>query len=226
MESVSTSDLHDLLRSLRMPEGEAPEFDVATTADPFEVFARWLQCAIDGGVAAPHNITLSTVDEDGLPDARTVLLREVWMPQGATEPGAVGLATSSHSPKGRQLESRPHAAVVSYWREQHRQVRMRGRVERAPSEAVAADFRDRGLGFKAAALFGHQSDPLPPDMDERLSEARTRAEDHPDFVPDDWSVYRLIPNSIEFWQGQPGQAQRRIQFIRTDGLWNGLELIP
>lgn len=209
-----------------MPDREAPEFDVVLDEDPFDVFARWLGCAVDGGIAAPHTITLSTVDEDGRPDARTVLIREVWMPRSGADLGAIGFATSSQSPKGQQLENTPHAAIVSYWREQHRQVRMRGRVDRARSEAVAADFTHRGPGSKAAAILGHQSDPLPADMNERLSQARAVAEDQPDLVPDDWAIYRLVPGSIEFWQGQPGQAQRRIRFIRTNTAWTATELIP
>ena len=209
-----------------MSESEAPAFDVTLGDRPFEVFARWLAHAIGDGVAGPHTITLSTVDEEGRPDARTVLLREVWMPDGGAEPGAIGFATSSRSPKGLQLEKTPNAAVVSYWREQHRQVRMRGRVEQAGYEAVAADFNNRGPGFKAAAIVGHQSDPLPEDLDELLSEARGRAQANPAFVPDDWAVYRLIPDSIEFWQGQPGQAQRRIRFLRIDAHWTASELIP
>ncbi|THG31508.1 pyridoxine/pyridoxamine 5'-phosphate oxidase [Naasia lichenicola] len=226
MESPTTSDLHDLLRAARMPSDEAPEFDVEIDDQPFEVYARWLAHAVDGGAAAPHTITLATVGADGAPDARTVLLREVWMPEASGERGAVGFATSADSPKGRQLSINPHAAAVSYWREQHRQVRMQGIVERAEPDTSAADYKDRGNGFKAAARVGQQSDPLPDDMTEQLERAREELDSDAEEVPEDWTVYRLIPTVIEFWQGQPGQAQRRIRFIRVAGAWAGIALVP
>ncbi|MEG8281174.1 pyridoxine/pyridoxamine 5'-phosphate oxidase [Streptomyces sp. AHA2] len=208
-------DLHALLRSLRVwdPALTAlPPFDPATApAAPLPLFAEWFAAAVSAGQTEPHTMSLATSDASGLPDVRIVMLH------GAD---ADGWSFASHdgSRKGRQLAARPYAALGFYWPVLGRQVRVRGPVSAAPSEESQGDLHARSTGALAAALTGHQSEVLP-SLDELARASRSaweRAAADPAAPVPSWTLYRLRPREVEFFQGDERRRHVRLRYRRED----------
>ncbi|MEV4044008.1 pyridoxine/pyridoxamine 5'-phosphate oxidase [Streptomyces sp. NPDC049744] len=220
------TDLHELLRSLRVWDPavtELPPLDPAgAPGDPLELFARWFAEAVAAGEREPHTVSLATADAEGLPDARIVMLH------GADADGWA-FATHADSRKGRHLAARPYAALVFYWPVLGRQVRLRGPVAVAPAEEARADLRARSTGALAAALTGRQSAELgSPEELARASEAAwERAGREPDAPVASWTLYRLRPDEVEFFQGEARRCHVRLAYRRTDGdAWDRRLLWP
>jgi pyridoxamine 5'-phosphate oxidase len=220
------TDLHELLRSLRVwdPEvTELPPLDpAAAPGEPLELFTRWFAEAVAAGEREPHTVSLATADAEGLPDVRIVMLH------GADADGWA-FATHADSRKGRHLAARPYAALVFYWPALGRQVRLRGPVAVAPDEQARADLRARSTGALAAALTGRQSAELG-SIDElaRASEAAwERAGREPDAPVPSWTLYRLRPDEVEFFQGEARRRHVRLAYRRTGGgAWDRRLLWP
>ncbi|MGM9345225.1 pyridoxine/pyridoxamine 5'-phosphate oxidase [Streptomyces salinarius] len=210
------TDLHELLRSLRVwdPEvTELPPLDpAAAPGEPLELFTRWFAEAVAAGEREPHTVSLATADAEGLPDARIVMLH------GADADGWA-FATHADSRKGRHLAARPYAALVFYWPALGRQVRLRGPVAVAPAEEASADLHARSTGALAAALTGRQSAELgSADELARASEAAwERAGREPDAPVPSWTLYRLRPDEVEFFQGEARRRHVRLVYRRTGG---------
>ncbi|MFF1638766.1 pyridoxal 5'-phosphate synthase [Streptomyces sp. NPDC058246] len=205
-------DLHELLRSLRVWDTELPGFEpAAAPEEPLTLFTRWFAEAVAAGQTEPHTVSLATVDEDGRPDVRTVMLH------GAD---AAGWSFASHatSRKGRQLAAHPHAALNFYWPAQGRQVRLRGPVTVAPPEEGQADLHARSTGALAAALVGHQSEVLPSyeELEQASDAAWSRAQREPDAPAPTWTLYRLLPDEVEFFQGDTRRRHVRLTYRRTE----------
>ncbi|MFF4131791.1 pyridoxal 5'-phosphate synthase [Streptomyces mirabilis] len=206
------TDLHELLRSLRVWDVELPSFDPASApAEPLPLFTEWFADAVAAGQSEPHTMSLATADEDGLPDVRIVMLH------GAD---ADGWAFASHvtSRKGRQLAARPYAALGFYWPALGRQIRLRGPVEVAPAEEGQADLHARSTGALAAALVGGQSEVLGSVAELRRvsDEAWDRARREPDAPAPTWTLYRLRPQEVEFFQGDARRRHVRLVYRRTE----------
>ncbi|CAL9455018.1 Pyridoxine_pyridoxamine 5'-phosphate oxidase [Streptomyces sp. enrichment culture] len=219
------TDLHELLRSLRVwdPEvTELPPFDPDTAPDaPLPLFTRWFAEAVAAGQREPHTVSLATADEDGLPDVRIVMLH------GADEDGW-SFATHAGSRKGRHLAARPYAALAFHWPALGRQVRLRGPVAVAPPEEAQADLHARSAGALAAALTGRQSRELG-SLEElaRASEAAwERAVRAPDTPVPSWTLYRLRPDEAEFFQGEPRRRHVRLAYRRAGRGWSRRLLWP
>ncbi|MEU6575519.1 pyridoxal 5'-phosphate synthase [Streptomyces sp. NPDC046805] len=211
---MSATDLHELLRSLRVwaPEiTELPPFDpTAAPPTPVALFTTWFAQTVEAGQPEPHTMSLATSDADGNPDVRIVMLH------GADENGW-SFATHATSRKGRQLSARPYAALAFYWPVLGRQVRVRGPVTSAPSEESQADLHARSTGALAAALTGRQSDVLP-SVEElrRASQAAwQQARLDPSAPSPTWTLYRLRPDEVEFFQGDPERRHVRLVYRRT-----------
>ncbi|GAA1825849.1 pyridoxine/pyridoxamine 5'-phosphate oxidase [Agromyces salentinus] len=213
--------LRDRLRSTPSIVGRPPHFDPSNAPDePRALFVDWLEVALAAEVAEPHALTLSNVDPDGRPDARILVLKDV------TADGSFEIATGDESAKGRQLGADPHVALTFYWTPLARSVRVRGLAERATPAESASDFRARNAAAKAIALAGRQSAPLL-DLEERdriVAERLARLESEPDLVSPEWTVWRVRPASIEFWQGDPGRNHLRLRYERTEHGWDRLQL--
>ncbi|MEU6101112.1 pyridoxine/pyridoxamine 5'-phosphate oxidase [Streptomyces flaveolus] len=219
------TDLHELLRSLRVWDPavtELPPFDPATApGDPLPLFTRWLAEAVAAGQSEPHTVSLATADAEGWPDVRIVMLH------GADADGW-SFATHADSRKGRHLAARPYAALVFYWPVLGRQVRVRGPVAVAPAEEARADLHARSTGALAAALTGRQSAPLSsPDELARASEAAwEQAGREPDAPVPSWTLYRLRPEEVEFFQGDARRRHVRLSYRRTGEGWRTQLLWP
>lgn len=213
------TDLHESLRSLRVWDPavtELPPFDPATApGDPLPLFTAWFAEAVAAGQSEPHTVSLATADAEGLPDVRVVMLH------GADADGW-SFATHADSRKGRHLAARPYAALVFYWPVLGRQVRLRGPVAVAPADVAHADLHARSTGALAAALTGRQSADLDsPDELARASEAAwERAGREPDAPVPSWTLYRLLPDEVEFFQGDARRRHVRLAYRRTEeGGW-------
>lgn len=213
---MTTTDINALLRSLRVWDPEvttlAPFDPASAPRDPLPLFARWLADAAAAGQPEPHTMSLATSDERGAPDVRIVMLH------GADVDGW-SFATHSVSRKGRHLATVPHAALCFYWPLLGRQVRVRGPVAAAPADQARAGLRARSAGALAAALTGRQSDVLPSLAElTRASEAAwEQAREAPDTPAPTWTLYRLRPAEVEFFQGDPDRRHVRLAYRRADG---------
>lgn len=212
--------LRDELRAVPSIVGRAPDFDWASAPDePHELFVRWLQHAIETGVPEAHAATLSTVDEEGLPDARVLIVKDV------TEDCGFKIATSDESAKGRQLVANPNCALTFYWSPLARAVRVRGVAQRTPAAESAEDFLARHPHARAIALAGQQSAVYPDDATQAELLTQAMSADAGTVSPH-WSVWTVIPKSVEFWQGDPSRNHQRLRYIRNDHTWEKQRLWP
>lgn len=214
-----TSDARNLLRGLAVFPDLLRPFDPETAPDsPVDLFVQWLEAAIDDGVPAPHAVTLSTVDGDGHPDARVVVLTDV-------DGSGFAFATSRKSPKGRQLQSTPHAALTFFWQAAGRQVRVAGPVTPGTAEENDADFRRRHPAARALVLAGEQSAPV------LAGQSVTAAVEHElegieEKGSATWTVYRIAANRVEFWQADGERRHTRLRYIRSGEGWRREVLWP
>ncbi|NUQ99047.1 MAG: pyridoxamine 5'-phosphate oxidase [Streptomyces sp.] len=212
------TDLHELLRSLRVWDPEVTElrpFAPATApAEPLALFTAWFAEAVAAGQKEPHTMSLATADADGRPDVRIVMLH------GADADGWA-FATHATSRKGGQLAARPYAALGFYWPALGRQVRLRGPVTAAVAQESQGDLHARSTGALAAAITGRQSEVLESvDALARASEAAwNRAQQEPDAPVPSWTLYRLRPDEVEFFQGDERRRHVRLNYRQMDGGW-------
>lgn len=189
-------------------------------ADPIEQLERWLQEAHDAGVLEANAMSLSTV-ANGQPSARVVLLR------GLSARGLV-FFTSYFSRKGRELAENPRAAVLFYWPELSRQVRVEGDVDVLPEEESDAYFASRPRGHQIGAWASEQSEPVEGReiLDQRAQDYSERFEGEDVPRPHSWGGYLIRPRRFEFWQGRPNRIHDRLEFERTGGGWEMRRLQP
>jgi len=194
-------------RLARLSEASAP-------SDPLQLFARWFRAVLARGGADPNAMTLATADVRGRPSARTVLLKE-W--------SAEGFVFASHytSRKGRELAANPRAALLFYWPQMQRQVRVEGRI--APVSAAASDaiWAERPRGAQLGAWASRQSRPIADRgvLERRLASAVARFGAGPVARPPHWGGYRLAPARIEFWQGRANRLHDRLLYTRRRSAW-------
>ncbi len=232
-EEPTPTRIRRTLRGLDSLTGTPPAFDLdALPAEPAELFEEWLDNAIARGVPEPHAMTLSTVDAQGFPDARVLILKDV------THDGCWSFASSVASAKGRQLAENNAAALTFYWSPVVRSVRIRGLVTEASPSECARDFRRRGASARAVVLGGTQSAPISmtDDVGALIAEARHQLNGAvldgtvPGAAPlpntGDWRLWRLRPTSIEFWQGSPDRQHVRVRYSRGDSGWTTERLWP
>jgi pyridoxamine 5'-phosphate oxidase len=197
--------------------------DFAAADDPLRLFAAWLEGATASEPRDPTAMTLATVDADGSPNARMVLLK------GADAQGFV-FYTNMDSQKGRELAARPAAALVFHWKSTNRQVRVRGPVERVSEAEADAYFASRPKQAQIGAWASKQSSPLESRLAFEQAVARYAAKYAIGEVPRPayWSGYRIVPRSIEFWQERPFRLHDRIVFKRTEpgAAWSKTRLYP
>jgi pyridoxamine 5'-phosphate oxidase len=190
--------------------------------DPLSLFQVWLDEAIASGIHLPEAMTLATSTPDGRPSARLVLLKQ------ADERGFV-FYTNYNSPKARDLDSNPQAALVFYWPQLERQVRVEGSVERTSALESDEYFKTRPRESQLGALASPQSEVIPSRqfLEQQAVELEGLYQGREVSRPANWGGYRLRAERIEFWKGRPGRLHDRILYERQpDRSWSINRLAP
>ena len=195
---------------------------IPNASDPFALFIDWMAEARKLEPNDSNAMSLATVDADGMPDVRIVLLKEV------TEAGFV-FFTNCESIKGQQLRANPKAALGFHWKSLRRQVRVRGNVSQVPDEVAAEYFASRAAPSRIGAIASDQSRPLESRaaFEQRVAELTEIYGDSPDIPkPECWGGFRVTPTEIEFWQDQAFRMHDRLHFTLTGEGWTTQRLYP
>jgi pyridoxamine 5'-phosphate oxidase len=189
--------------------------------EPIGLFVEWLAYARAHEINDPNAMTLSTVDADGLPDSRIVLLKDIDA-RGFT------FYSNRESAKGVELAARPVAALVFHWKSLRRQVRVRGCVEPVSPAEADAYFATRARESRIGAWASQQSRPLPDRraLEEAIARETARFEGQDVPRPEHWSGWRVIPKTVEFWRDRPFRLHDRLRFSRDGETWSRSRLQP
>ncbi|GGD79621.1 pyridoxamine 5'-phosphate oxidase [Rhizobium anhuiense] len=206
-----------------MSANELTSGDFTESGEPFKLFAEWLKEAEASEPNDPNAVALATVDEDGLPNVRMVLLK------GFDEDGFV-FYTNFESQKGREILGQKKAAMCFHWKSLRRQVRLRGPVEIVTDAEADAYFKTRARGSRIGAWASKQSRPL----ESRFALEKAVAEYTARYAigeiprPAHWSGFRIRPTSIEFWKDQKFRLHDRVEFRRPspEGEWDKVRMYP
>ncbi|MBA2345902.1 MAG: pyridoxamine 5'-phosphate oxidase [Rubrobacter sp.] len=195
------------------------EPDVA--ADPIEQFRRWFDETMNAGLHEPNAMTVATASPKGSPSARVVLLK------GYDERGFV-FYTNYEGRKAGDLEANPRCALLFYWGELERQVRVEGRAYRVSGEESDAYYASRPRGSRLGALASEQSRPIQDraTLERRLRELEAEYEGREVPRPSNWGGYRVAPETVEFWQGRENRLHDRLIYRRNEGGWKIGRLQP
>ncbi|MDI3295567.1 pyridoxamine 5'-phosphate oxidase [Janthinobacterium tructae] len=221
-EAPAVPDAAAVLAAMRTDYVQSSLSETDVLADPIAQFQKWFAEAVKAQVMEPNAMDLSTVTPDGKPSSRIVLIKQ-FDERGFT------WYTNYHSDKGQQLEHNPNAALLFFWRELERQVRIEGTVVKTTAAESDEYFNVRPLQSRLSAIASQQSAPI---------DSRATLESHYEAVatalgdaqpprPAHWGGYRLQPERIEFWQGRRSRFHDRIVFTRgADGQWSMQRLQP
>lgn len=209
------------LAHLRQEYMRASLDDKDVARDPVVQFNRWFDEAVKARMPLVNAMTLATVSATGRPAARIVLLK------GADASGFV-FYTNYDSRKGREIASNPQASLLFHWNELEREVRIEGRVEKVSAADSDQYFNSRPLGSRHAAIASPQSEIMASRamLEARFAEVEKHHGDAPS-RPANWGGYRVVHDTVEFWQGRPSRLHDRILYSRQhDGSWTIARLAP
>jgi pyridoxamine 5'-phosphate oxidase len=214
---LNKNNLHDLRQDYRV--AQLTEKDVEQ--NPILQFENWFNAALAAQLYEPNVMTLATSDRFGKPSARIVLLK------GFDENGFV-FYTNYESKKGRDLLENPQAALVFFWAELERQVRIEGVVTKVDTETSAAYFHSRPIGSQIGSLASPQSKVLKSreSLENKATELTKEFKGSEIPHPLHWGGYLIEPSHIEFWQGRPSRLHDRIAYDLVDGSWIINRLAP
>ncbi|MDB6148337.1 MAG: Pyridoxamine 5-phosphate oxidase [Spartobacteria bacterium] len=212
------------------PTSPAPEYEHAARGlrrrdldpDPIKQFSNWFTAAIEAGIRDVTAMSMATASADGRPSVRIVLLK------GFDQDGFV-FFTNYESEKGRHLAANPYAALGFYWIELDRQIRVTGKTQKTSRQESEAYFHSRPAGSQLGAWASRQTEVLDARriLDARMAEMTERFIDKTIPLPPHWGGYRLIPDTIEFWQGRSNRLHDRFRYTRQgSGTWSVDRLSP
>ncbi|MCX6457538.1 MAG: pyridoxamine 5'-phosphate oxidase [Actinobacteria bacterium] len=214
------SDSTQWFESLRVSyeQGELNEADI--THNPLDQFNNWLQEAIKNEVPEPNAMVLATVNKDGQPGARNVLLKS------ADDNGFI-FFTNKNSDKASDLKQNPHCTLLFSWLSQHRQVIVKGKAQEISREESNTYFQTRPYGSRISAWVSEQSQVIK-NREELEIKVKEFMDKYPENVPmpDYWGGYLVKPESIEFWQGRPSRLHDRIRFTKKGNAWTIERISP
>lgn len=196
--------------------------------DPFDTISQWLKEAWDSEPNNADAMTLATVDANGVPNARTLLMKAID-PAGAPNRG-LQFFTNFESVKGGELKNNPNVAMLFYWKSLGRQIRLRGTAHVVSEQTADAYFASRPRGSQIGAWASDQSRPLTDRsaLENRVEDLTATYTDKPVPRPPHWSGYRLVPMEIEFWQSGEFRLHHRLRYARSNEMapWNTEWLFP
>jgi len=210
-------DLHDDRKDYTLDELTRDTL----ASDPLVLFEEWMSKARSCDIIDATAMMLATVGDNGTPSARVVLLKQF---------NAEGFYwyTNYDSRKGRELSANPNAALVFYWRELERQVRIEGRVGKASAAESDDYFNKRPTGSRFSAAASPQSQVIESQqwLTDRTSDLQNKCDEKTLKRPDNWGGYKLLPDVYEFWQGRPSRQHDRFRFTRNNNNWQIDRLAP
>ncbi|WP_028298111.1 pyridoxamine 5'-phosphate oxidase [Olivibacter sitiensis] len=212
-------DLH--LEDIREEYKQAELHESSVKANPLEQFDIWFKEALLAKVPEVNAMTLATADSKGIPNARIVLLKH------ASEEG-FSFYTNYVSEKGEEMAKNPFVALVFFWSQLERQVRVLGQVEKLSVQESTAYFHSRPIGSQLGAWASPQSKEIPNReyLQKRIKELETEYEGNEVPKPPHWGGYLVRPFRVEFWQGRPNRLHDRIRYELVDNNWEIVRLAP
>ena len=212
-------EYHDL-KNMRLSYEQDQLLESSINGNPFRQFKIWFDRVVESKIIEPNAMTLATVSKSGSPSARIVLLKEF------NETGFT-FFTNYLSRKGKDLSENPNAAILFWWKEFERQVRIEGKIEKISKEESEKYFSVRPLKSRYGALSSNQSDIVENRevLEKRFAELGTRFGENPP-MPENWGGYKLVPNKFEFWQGRESRLHDRIVYEKINNDWKIYRLQP
>lgn len=209
---MSLADLRNEYDKFDLPEHQLTEH-------PKELFERWVEEAIRLQAPEPTAMSLSTVNAEGMPSSRVVLLK------GFDENG-VQFYTNYDSRKGHDLQQNPKACLLFFWPTLQRQIRLEGTIAKMPKEQSSAYFNSRPLASRISAIASPQSQPITrAELEQRSDAVSEQYGDNPP-CPDFWGGYYLQPERVEFWQGRTCRLHDRYLYLQQGQDWHIQRLAP
>lgn len=214
-------DISDIVKNLRNDySGEA--LDTSNTPEnPLIFFKQWMEQALHAKIKEPNAFTLSTVNAEGKPSARIVLLRDIKE--------GLHFFTNYNSRKGEEMAQNPHVSATFFWPELERQIRVEGQVSKLTADLSDAYFHSRPIGNRIGAWASPQSQPLEnrKALEDKMSVFESKyAHNNAIPRPEHWGGYALMPIYFEFWQGRPSRLHDRVAYSYIKGTWIKQRLAP
>jgi len=208
------------LKNMRLNYEQGQLLESNLEMNPFELFRKWFDQAVEAKIIEPNAMTIATATKEGIPSARVVLLK------GFDETGFV-FYTNYHSRKGKELNDNPFAAILFWWREFERQIRIEGKIEKISRKESEEYFNQRPLKSRYGTLASEQSEIIENRevLEKRFIDLEKQYGANPP-TPENWGGYKLIPAKFEFWQGRTSRLHDRICYHKENNNWKIFRLQP